>query len=581
MATNESWLRKILVIDDELARGEQGRVFSSTYPLEGFEYCFAADRSDAQRLFDSGEEFALVLLDVRFEGLGDQHGLSILEWLSGWPSMPPVAILSSVARGETILRAWHGGADAYLVKWSENPHFYEELQEVANKLSRGSGAYREAKRAQIGKRTRSLLVRHSGLGLDDIIGEARALREELNLDWRNPIPFADNHENYVRGWNATETELRSASANGELLFLNLDFGTGCTLNCPHCFTVEGAIDRRGRQFMPYSLLKERILEAKTLGLRAVRILGRGEPTQWVARGRSLEDTGGDIVDFLRFLAREEIIPVVFTRGQLIGHDPAVQRFYGGHDGMERGEDLVRLLADCGASVFLGISSIFPDVNNEMVGRGEQGDYDRWCRRALSLCVSAGLTSSNPTRLAVESPITTLNIAEMPVRYLLFQLLNISPCMNTYMVTGRMQALGLGELTDPSQEQFLDMYAAIHHFMRRLGIRDGLGPYAGTKECHDVSHGLYLTLNGDVYPCPGYESAQNFLGSVRRNTIREIWENNPLGRRPQSICPPKIATHFPPTFQREVLELLDRQAARYDQMFETICEGLGVPRDGRA
>jgi MoaA/NifB/PqqE/SkfB family radical SAM enzyme len=417
--------------------------------------------------------------------------------------------------------------------------------------------------------------RQNSLALDKVILAALRLKNEASAPWRHQIPLPSDFENYVDGWNASDAVLRDANEHGRLLYINLDLGSGCTLNCPHCFTMDGEIDSRGRDSMPYNLLKERILEAKELGLVAVRILGRGEPTEWVATNRSIE-TGGDFLDFIEFLSQHQIVPVVFTRGQVIGNDADALRFYKSTRRISSGLDLLNLLHRTRCSVFLGFSSIFSDINNEMVGRGQQADYDTWCRTAFKRCIQMGFNTPNPTRLAVESPITTLNIVEMPVRYVLFQLLNISPCSNVYMATGRMRALGLERISDPDQHAFVAVYAAITHFARRLGITGRIGPYPGTKECHDVSNGLYLTLNGDVYPCPGYESIQTILGSARDHTIKSIWQNNPLGRHPQSICPPKTGIHFPPSFGRTVEEELRNRRSEFDEMFQRICEGLHVP-----
>jgi len=112
-------------------------------------------------------------------------------------------------------------------------------------------------------------------------------------------------------------------------------------------------------------------------------------------------------------------------------------------------------------------------------------------------------------------------------------------------------------------------------MQLMGIKGDIGPYAGTKVCHDVEFGMYLTLNGDIYPCPGYEGIHNFVGSLRTHSISEIWKNSPYAGHPQSICPPKIATHFPPDFERIIQDKVNDSLHRYDSLFEDICKGLNI------
>jgi len=439
----------------------------------------------------------------------------------------------------------------------------------------------ERRREQIKVSANKVLKDLSQLTFDDIVAQAKAIKDDLGIAWVHGVPFPSNFQNYVRGWNDTDEALKEAEENHRLLYLNMDFGDGCALRCPHCFTMEGAIDARGRNQMSFDRVKESILEAKELGLRHVRILGRGEPTQWIAKpGASRPNRDEDLIDFIKFLHANEITPLIFTRGHVLGDEDRIKHTFGGAHGVNSGEDLVRLLADHGVSIFLGVSSIFPEVNDEMVGIPKRPNYhyDDHCRRALKLAVDAGLNRTNPTRLATEMPITNLNITEMVIRYVLFQCLNISPCTNVYMVTGRAMTYGLGEISDPPQEQFLDQYSMVLRFARNMGINLKIGPYAGTKECHDVSAGMYLTLNGDIYPCTGYEGVNNILGSARQHSIKDVWENSPYGGHRQSICPPKIGTHFPPDFERQVEKCVAANANRYDDTFDAICTGLGIKRN---
>jgi CheY-like chemotaxis protein len=533
------------------------------------------------------ESISSIFLDIRFEGLGNEHGLALLQRLTeeGFPI--PVIMMSSLTDAETIIKAWDLGAQGYVRKWSSNPRFFDELKEKVLRYAReskpSSEELVERRRNRIKIRAQNVLKEHSQLVLEDIIAQAVSFRKEIGGEWINQMPFSLSFQNHVNGWNAADDVIREAEENHRLLYLNLDFGDGCSLRCPHCFTHEGAIDTRGRTPLPYGRLKDSILEAKDLGLRCVRILGRGEPTQWIANPERLRHhtpmPGEDLIDFVSFLHANEIIPLVFSRGQIIGDESRLAWAFGGAHEVHSGEDLVRVLSEYGGSLFLGVSSIFPEINNEMVGlpKTAKYDYDRACRQSLKLAVSAGLNRCNPTRLAVEMPITNLNLMEMGVRYVLFQLLNISPCTNVYMVTGRAMTYGLGAITDPSQEQFLDNYAMVSFFARSMGITTGIGSYAGTKECHDVSCGMYLTLNGELYPCPGYEGIQNYVGSLVTHSIRQIWDNHPGGGHPQSICPPKIGTHFPPDFALRVEHRMKEQESRYTDLFSRICEGLGAPR----
>lgn len=578
-------MKTVLVVDDELGKPANAEVFRREYAVEGVRYLFAGTGEEMFCMLAEQDEISSIFLDIRFEGVGNDHGLNLLKQLIDEGVSRPIIMMSSLSDAQTIIRAWELGAQGYVVKWSSNNRFYEDLRDKILKYSHdgppASEEQVERRRNRIKAGATTLLKEIANASLDDIIAQANEFKSAIGGQWVTKRPFPADFQNYVRGWNDTDEVIREAEENHRLLYLNMDFGDGCTLRCPHCFTQEGAIDARGRNLLPYEKLKEVILEGKELGLRCVRILGRGEPTQWVANGRhttgAFAKEGEDLLDFVEFLHRNDIIPLIFTRGQIIGDDEKIAWAYNGAHGISSGEDLIRHLERHGVSLFVGVSSIFPLINNEMVGipKTDRYDYDRACRQALAHAITAGLNLGNPTRLAVEMPITNLNIREMAVRYILFQCLGISPCTNVYMVTGRAMTYGLGEITDPSQDQFLDYYSMVTYFARGMGIKGDIGSYAGIKECHDVSCGLYLTLNGDIYPCPGYEGIHSLVGSLRTHSLRDIWANNPFGGHPQSICPPKIGTHFPPDFKRTVEQMLAADISRYQDFFERIAQGLGV------
>ncbi len=581
-------MKTVLIVDDELCKPGNAEMFAHEYPIKNIVYRFAGTRDEMLQVIAEDNRISSIFLDIRFEGFGNEYGLELLKKLNEEGVSIPITMMSSLSAADTILKAWDLGAQGYVLKWSSNPCFFDEFRDKVLKYAHASKPSSEdlveKRRNRIKIRAQNVLKENSQISLDDIIAQALQLKNDINASWINKTPFQTSFQNYIKGWNETNEIIQDAESNHRLLYLNMDFGDGCTLRCPHCFTHEGAIDARGRTPLPFERLKDAILEAKTLGLKCVRILGRGEPTQWVYNPHrkavgNIPAEGEDVIDFVKFLHANNIIPLIFTRGQILGDDAKIAWAFNGAHGVRNGENLVRLLYENGVSLFIGLSSIFPEINNEMVGLPDSSrfNYDSACRRSLMLAATAGFNKSNPTRLAVEMPITNLNIVEMAVRYILFQMLNISPCTNVYMVAGRAMTYGLGEITDPPQEQFLDYYAMVTRFAHNMGIISKIGPYAGTKECHDVSSGMYLTLNGDIYPCPGYEGIQNFVGSLRTHTIREIWENNPYGGHPQSICPPKIGTHFPPDFSEKVERLLKHEQTRYDDIFNRIYSRLMIDK----
>ncbi|GHT42855.1 hypothetical protein FACS189443_6270 [Planctomycetales bacterium] len=92
-----------------------------------------------------------------------------------------------------------------------------------------------------------------------------------------------------------------------MLTLDIDFGDVCSLNCPHCFRRDNAIDKRDdRKQLEANDLKEVIIQSKELGLKSIKFLGKGE---------LLENK--DLIDFLLFLKDNDITPILFTKGHVI------------------------------------------------------------------------------------------------------------------------------------------------------------------------------------------------------------------------------------------------------------------------
>lgn len=122
-------MRRVLIIDDELAAPASGDAFLAAYALEGFEFEFAGSDQEAFRLLQRRAQFSAILLDIRFEGYGDRHGLAILDALRRrWPALP-VVMMSSRKEPDILVRSWDLGARSYVVKWGENPRFREELRQ--------------------------------------------------------------------------------------------------------------------------------------------------------------------------------------------------------------------------------------------------------------------------------------------------------------------------------------------------------------------------------------------------------------------------------------------------------------------
>jgi DNA-binding NtrC family response regulator len=126
----------VLVIDDELSMPQASVEFQRRFPMDGVAMHFAATKSQALKWLEDPDKFKIVLLDMRFAGVSSEHGLEILEDLVSLHPQVPVVVMSSRREPEILIRAWDIGASSYIVKWSNNSKFSEDLEKRIRKYSR-------------------------------------------------------------------------------------------------------------------------------------------------------------------------------------------------------------------------------------------------------------------------------------------------------------------------------------------------------------------------------------------------------------------------------------------------------------
>ncbi len=327
-------------------------------------------------------------------------------------------------------------------------------------------------------------------------------------------PFPTGYVNDIRGWAFDEATIRANV--GRLLTLDLDFGAVCTLNCPSCFRKNNVVDALSSRTLGFDDLTRLVREAKPLGLRSVKFLGAGDPFE---NFRFLE--------FLRFLKDEEIIPLIFTKGHVLGDDSLVERHFGYLD-VRTGEQLAAEIDACGASIMLGFNSFDDRTQAKLVGAPVSYVWAR--NRALELLVARGMNRTNPTRIALAAnPITKANIAEAFDIYKWGRRRGFYVIVTPTMISGRARKDATWKAITPSFEELVELYSRIYDFNIEAGLQtlaqiesQGISAYAGGHPCNQVSTGLYVTLGGTVLSCPGDVSIE---GDVWTKGIETIWETS--------------------------------------------------------
>ena len=113
-------MNRILIVDDELCKPNNAEKFREKYPLDDLEYVFAGSDEEMFRNVNEDDTIKAVLLDIRFEGEGNEYGLDLLKRLSKEGSPLPVIMMSSLNDAETVIRAWELGAQGYKVSKIES-----------------------------------------------------------------------------------------------------------------------------------------------------------------------------------------------------------------------------------------------------------------------------------------------------------------------------------------------------------------------------------------------------------------------------------------------------------------------------
>ena len=360
--------------------------------------------------------------------------------------------------------------------------------------------------------------------------------------------FQENFINDVNGYAFSKEELYANF--GKLLTLDIDFGNYCSLNCPHCFRRDNKVDLGKSKPMNYDDIVKIVKQAKKLGLKSVKFLGAGEP---------FEDKR--FLEFLRFLKKLDIIPLIFTKGHIIGDDNLVKKYYSDY-GISTGKELVEELKKVNASILLGFNSFDTETQDKMVG-GIKG-YAIKRNRALELLVEAGFNKHNPTHLCLAAnPITNDNYDEIFEIYKWGRIRNLYVIVCPTMVSGRCSKTESWKKITPSSERLVDLYAKIYKFNIEKGLQtlkqieeEGITPFAGGHTCNQVACGMYVTLTGTVLRCPGDDTT--VFGNIWKEPLKDIWLKSENYKRTGTFncgCPPKYGKSIPSNLFKEVMKEL--------------------------
>jgi len=347
--------------------------------------------------------------------------------------------------------------------------------------------------------------------------------------------FPKNYINDVKGWGISKEKLHSKLLDGthKLLTLDLDFGSDCSLYCPHCFRKSNALDTTSTE-LSFKETLNILKQAKELGLESIKILGAGEPFE-----------NPQFISFLSAVRNMNVDVAIFTKGHVLGSDQLANNFFGEY-GIKSSEELVKFINNLEVSILLGFNSFHPNIQEDFVGLNRKKwkfkeNFVSLRNQALHKLAKYGFNKyieGQPTRLAlIAAPIKPINIDEI------FEIYRFGRRRNMYVVSCPTTYSGLGKIEFEKEnrdydfswiiEKLKQLYTKIYIWNIEQNLmsldqlkEEGVSLYPGAHPCNQVAAGMYITLKGKVIRCPGRdENGAEICHDVRRKPLKEIWVNS--------------------------------------------------------
>jgi len=357
--------------------------------------------------------------------------------------------------------------------------------------------------------------------------DSRNMLDKITVVFEDKFP--KGYKNNVANWgNFSAAEMHQANEEGvqKLLHLDIDYGNSCSLRCEHCFRRDDRFDTKGEcGFLNEEQIVAYLKEAKKLGLKSVKFLGRGEPFE-----------NPKFFGFLEKLTEMGIGASVFTKGHVIGSDELAKKFNEQY-GINSGKDLAARLKKLNVSILLGFNSFNREMQETFVGieKSPIKNYVELRDKALMNLVDAGFNEyhqGKETRLAIISaPVKPENINEIFEIYKWGRIRNIYALSCPSTVSGK----GIDETARVDHEKYVkdleEVYTKIYIWNIDKGLmtlkqfkEEGVSLYPGCHPCTQTAAGMYLTLSGKIVRCPGRADAQStFTEDIRKEeSLKAVW-----------------------------------------------------------
>ncbi len=292
----------------------------------------------------------------------------------------------------------------------------------------------------------------------------------------------------------------------------------CPHACPGCYNNAELTN----PIMTLPEVMAVVNQAKKLGLESMKFLGPGE----LLANRQL-------FSILDELARLNIVAGIFTKAAMMGDDRLAQHYHG-----ISSEELTRRLAAYPNTTFLvGVRSFDPGMENRFIPQNlreysERFNYHAARNLAVERLCDLGMNGDlMHQRLEIAcAPITSENLEGAFEIYQWGTERNIPVVCPPTMVSGKGHKLEKAAAERSFEDAYIDLAVDVYTWAINRGVmtldqmyHEGVASYIGIAPCNQLTHGLYLHYDGQIWRCPGNDTPDFIVHpNVRNAPLVEIW-----------------------------------------------------------